>query len=75
MVNLADIPDGTWVRGRPIRYNEENSEIDVLDYKSMGIGPVVEGPLAKFPSILGHTSCYVGQVAVEEESIEVIERI
>lgn len=73
MTRPENIPDGTLVRGRPIRYGEENPTIDVPDYETEGIGPMVEGPVAKFRSVLGHTSCFVGKWAVEEDSIEVIE--
>lgn len=70
---LADIPDGTIVRGRLIRYEEQGGEVDMPDYEAEGVGPIVEGRLSKFPSILGHISCFVGKWAVEEESIEVVE--
>lgn len=72
-MNIAEIADGTIVRGRPIRYGEYDHDLDLPDYKAMDIGPVVEGPLSKFPSILGHISCFVDDVAVEEGSIEVVE--
>jgi hypothetical protein len=35
------IPDGTVVRGRPIRYGEKNPTIDVPDYEPEGIGAFV----------------------------------
>lgn len=69
-----DIPDGTRVRGRPIRYDDQDSDVDVPDYEAEGVGALVEGPLAKLPSVLGHTSYFVGKWAVEEDSIEVVEQ-
>jgi hypothetical protein len=69
--SIDDIPDGTLVSGRLIRYGERHSDVDVPDYETLGVGPIVEGPLTKVPSIFGHNSCFVGQWAVEEESIEV----
>lgn len=74
MVNVHDIPDGTIVRGRLIRYEEQGGEVDMPDYEAEGVGPIVEGPLTKRPSLLGHTSYSIGKWAVEEDSIEVVER-
>lgn len=72
-MSARGLPDGTWVRGRLIRYGEKSQSVDVPHYGAEGVGPFVEGPLAKFRSTLGHTSCFVGKWAVEEESIEVVD--
>lgn len=73
-IPISDIPDETIVRARPIRYGERGGEVDVPDYEAEGIGALVEGALVKRSSALGHTSYFVGKVAVEEDSIEIVER-
>ncbi len=69
----ADIPDGTIVSGKPLGYDQRNDDYadwDVPDYDAASIGSIVEGPLQKRTSSLGHTVFVVNGVVVEPASIQ-----
>lgn len=78
IVNQVDpegIPDGTLVSGKPFGYDQRNDDYadwDVPDYDAAGIGPLVEGPLEKRRSSLGHVVFVVEGISVEPDSIQLV---
>ena len=75
LLDPETIPDGTLVSAKPSGYdlrNDDWGDRGVPDYDASGIGPVIEGPLVKVRSSLGHTVFAVNGIAVEPESIELL---